>query len=86
MAMNIVNAKKGKITNVIKFARKDDGTPKAVDKLRVKLSAKAEGPNRIDLTFKYVAVKLTKFLFIPIHWTLYIRVPSPTISKFIIFF
>jgi len=86
MAMNIVDAKKGKITNVIRFAPKDDGTPKAVDELRVKLSAKAEGPNRIDLTFKYVAVKLTKLLFIPIRWTLYIPVPSPMISKFIIFF
>ena len=59
-ARNIVDTRKGKITNVIKFAPtidKDGNTkPKAVDELRVKLAANAEGPNRINLIFKYVAV------------------------------
>ena len=83
-AMNIVDAKRERITNVIKFAPKEDGTPKAVDELRVKLSAKSEGPNRIDLVFKYVAVKFTKLFFLPLRWTLYIPVPSPTVAKFIV--
>ncbi len=85
-AMNIVDARKERITNVIEFATKEDGTPKAVSELRVKLKATAEGPNRINLVFKYVAVKCNKLFFLPIKWTLYIPVPSPTISKFVIFF
>lgn len=87
-AGNIVDAPKGRITNVIKFAPSvnEDGveTPKAVDELRVKVSATAEGPNRVNLVFKYVAVKFTKFFFVPIRWTLYIPVPGPTIGKIVI--
>ncbi len=87
-AGNIVDARRGKITNVIKFAPNVDEegneTPKAVDELRVKLSATAEGPNRVNLVFKYVAVKFTKFFFLPLRWTLYIPVPGPTIGKIVI--
>ena len=87
-AGNIVDARKGKITNVIKFAPsiddKGNETPKAVDELRVKLAATAEGANRVNLVFKYVAVKFTKFFFLPIRWTLYIPVPGPTIGKIVI--
>ena len=50
-AGNIVDAKAGKITNVITFlpGANDEGRPKrkAVDQLRVKLSATAEGDNRV---------------------------------------
>jgi hypothetical protein len=88
-ASNIVDARAGKITNVIKFAPNVDEetgieTPKAVSELRVKLSATPEGPNRVNLVFKYVAVKFTKFFFLPIRWTLYIPVPGPTLGKFVI--
>ncbi len=87
-AGNIVDAKKGRITNVIKFAPAvdDEGNekPKAVDELRVKLAVNAEGPNRVNLVFKYVAVKFTKFFFLPLRWTLYIPVPGPTIGKLVI--
>lgn len=87
-AGNIVDARKGKITNVIKFAPAvdDEGneTPKLVNELRVKLAATAEGSNRVNLVFKYVAVKFTKFFFLPIRWTLYIPVPGPTIGKIVI--
>lgn len=83
-AMNIVDAGREQITNVIKFATREDGKAKTVEELRVKLSAKAEGPNRINLVFKYVAVKCTKLFFLPIRWTLYIPVPAPFISKFVV--
>lgn len=87
-AGNIVDAKAGKMTNVIKFAPSVDEngkeTPKAVDELRVKLSVTAEGPNRVDLVFKYVAVKFTKFLFLKFRWTLYIPVPGPTFGKIVV--
>ena len=83
-AMNIVDTGRERMTNIIKFAPKDDGKPKAVEELRVKLVARAEGPNRVDLVFKYVAVKCTKLFFFPLRWTLYIPVPGPTIGKFVI--
>jgi len=100
-AGNIVDARAGKMTNVIKFAPvtttetvTDDETgesvevttvkPKAVDELRVKLTCSAEGPNRVNLVFKYVAVKFTRFFFLPVRWTLYIPVPAPTINKIVI--
>ena len=98
-AGNIVDARAGKITNVIRFAPVTTTTtttgeasetiitttkPKAVDELRVKLAATAEGPNRINLVFKYVAVKFTRFFFLPVRWTLYIPVPGPTIGKIVI--
>jgi len=88
-ASNIVDACAGIMTNVIKFAPNVDEktgieTPKAVSELRVKLSVTPEGPNRVNLVFKYVAVKFTKFFFLPIRWTLYIPVPGPTIGNFVI--
>jgi hypothetical protein len=87
-AGNIVDARAGKITNVIRFAPNVDAdgkeTPKTVNELRVRLAVNAEGPNRVNLVFKYVAVKFTKFFFLPIKWTLYIPVPGPTIGKIVI--
>lgn len=81
---NIVDAKKGKITNVIQFVS-EDGASKAVEELRVRLKATAEGPNRVNLVFKYVAVRYTRFFFLPLKWTLYIPVPAPTIGKIVVF-
>eukprot|EP00546_Thalassionema_frauenfeldii_P012920 CAMPEP_0178917496 /NCGR_PEP_ID=MMETSP0786-20121207/13279_1 /TAXON_ID=186022 /ORGANISM="Thalassionema frauenfeldii, Strain CCMP 1798" /LENGTH=258 /DNA_ID=CAMNT_0020591053 /DNA_START=218 /DNA_END=994 /DNA_ORIENTATION=- len=83
-AMNIVDAGRERITNVIKFALGEDGKPKAVEELRVKLAATAEGPNRVNLIFKYVAVKCTKLFFFPLRWTLYIPVPAPFIGKIVV--
>jgi len=97
-ASNIVDAKNGKITNVIKFApstgtatsdsnSNSDPTEvkvKLVDELRVRLSATAEGPNTVAIVFRYVAVKFTRFFFLPLRWTLYIPVPAPTIGKIVI--
>lgn len=87
-AGNIVEARRGKMTNVIKFAPSTDKDgnpkPKAVDELRVRLAATAEGPNRVSIVFRYVAVKFTKFFFLPLRWTLYIPVPAPVIGKIVI--
>ena len=87
-AGNIVDAKNGRMTNVIKFApavdEEGNEKQKAVGELRVKLAVNAEGPNRVNLVFKYVAVKFTKFFFLPLRWTLYIPVPGQTIGKLVI--
>mmetsp|Transcript_19975 Transcript_19975/g.40895 ORF Transcript_19975/g.40895 Transcript_19975/m.40895 type:complete len:346 (-) Transcript_19975:99-1136(-) len=85
---NIVDARRGKMTNVIEFApavdEEGNETPKAVNELRVSLKATAEGPNRVDLVFKYIAVKFTRFFFLPIRWTLYLPIPGPLIGKTLI--
>ena len=88
-AGNIVDARAGKMTNVIKFAPNVDEetgeeTPKAVDELRVKLACTPEGDNRVNLVFKYVAVKFTRFFFLKFRWTLYIPVPGPTVANIVI--
>ena len=56
---NVVDARKGRITNVIQFT---DPESKA-DKLRVRLTAKAVGARRLELTFRWVCVTFKKRLF-----------------------
>ena len=56
---NVVDARKGRITNVIKFT---DPESKA-DALRVRLTAKAVGARRLELTFRWVCVTFKKRLF-----------------------
>ena len=55
----MVDARKGRITNVIQFT---DPESKA-DKLRVRLTAKAVGARRLELTFRWVCVTFKKRLF-----------------------
>jgi len=56
---NVVDAKRGRITNVIKFL---DPESKA-NALRVSLTARAVGPQRLELTFRSVKVTFRKRLF-----------------------
>eukprot|EP00536_Pseudo-nitzschia_multiseries_P004515 jgi/Psemu1/302638/fgenesh1_kg.75_\ len=81
-ASNIVDARRGRITNVIKFAPSDP--PRLVDELRVRLSATAENSKTVAIVFRYVAVKFTRLFFVPLRWTLYIPVPAPLIGKIVI--
>ena len=85
-AQNIVDASKGRITNVIDFAAKGDGSDPVLKQLQVVIKAVADGPKRVDLTFQYVKAVLTKFFFLPIRWTLYIPVPAQFITRCIVLF
>uniref|UniRef100_A0A7S2S6S8 Plastid lipid-associated protein/fibrillin conserved domain-containing protein n=1 Tax=Rhizochromulina marina TaxID=1034831 RepID=A0A7S2S6S8_9STRA len=89
MAMNVVNAVKGEITNIINFTPGEDGRPRALEQLRVKIKATALSDKRIGLVFRYAKARLTKFLFLPLFGrriTLTIPVPAPLISRIIFFF
>lgn len=85
-AQNVVDASKGRITNVIDFATKEDGTEPVLKQLNVVIQAVAAGPRRVELTFRYAKAVLTKFFFIPVRWSLYIPVPAAFITRCIVLF
>lgn len=82
---NIVNGKKGTITNVIDFETKEDGTEPVLKQLNVVIKAIPVSPKRVELQFKYAKAVLTKFLFFKLRWSLYIPVPGPFITRCIVF-
>jgi len=82
---NIVNGKKGTITNVIDFEAKEDGTEPVLKQLNVIIKAIAVSPQRVELEFKYAKAVLTKFFFWKRRWSLYIPVPGPFITRCIVF-
>jgi len=84
-AQNIVDAKVGKITNVIDFLPVD-GKPRALEQLRVVIKATALNAQRVGLQFRYAQAKFTRFSCFPIRWSLYIPVPGPFITRMIVFF
>lgn len=78
-AQNIVNAQKGRITNVIDFEPDKDGKEPALKQLNVIIQAKPLNDKRVELNFKYAKVVLTKFFFFPLFGkklSLYIPVPA----------
>jgi hypothetical protein len=83
-ASNIIDAVRGRITNIIEFAPTNDGKPRTVDQLKVQLKATAESSTRISFRFKYVKVRLSRlfgiFLFGK-HLTLTIPVPGPFLTR-----
>jgi len=83
-AQNVVDAARGRITNVIDFAMKDGKEP-LLKQLNVVIKVVAESSTRVDLTFRYVRAVLTKFFFIPVRWSLYIPVPGPFITRCLFF-
>jgi hypothetical protein len=83
---NIVNATKGRITNVIDFVTKEDGTEPLLKQLKVVIQATAVSPKRVELQFRYAQAVFTKFLFFKVRWSLYIPVPGPFITRCIVFF
>jgi len=83
-AQNVVDAARGRITNIVDFAMKDGKDP-VLKQLNVVIKAVAESSTRVDLTFRYVKAVLTKFLFIPVRWTLYVPVPGPFITRCLFF-
>lgn len=83
-AQNIVDGKKGTITNVIDFETKEDGTEPVLKQLNVVIKATAVSPKRVALQFKYAKAVLTKFFFFKVRWSLYIPVPGPFITRCIV--
>jgi hypothetical protein len=83
---NIVNGKKGTITNVIDFETKEDGTEPVLKQLNVVIKALPVSAKRVELQFKYAKAVLTKFFFWKVRWSLYIPVPGPFITRCIVFF
>lgn len=84
-AKNVVDAAKGRITNVIDFAS-TNGTEPVLKQLNVVIGAKAAGKSRVELRFRYARAVLTKFLWWKKQWSLYIPVPAPFITRLIVFF
>jgi len=83
---NIVDAPRGKITNVIDFLPKDDGRKPVLEQLNVIIKANALSEKRVELNFRYAKAVLTKFFFFPVKWNLYIPVPATFITRIIVLF
>ena len=84
-AQNIVNAATGRITNVIQFLPNNNNQkPPALRELNVVIAAKRLQDNRIGLTFKYAKAIFNRFLFWNIKWKLYIPVPAPFLTRWIV--
>lgn len=84
---NIVDAKKGRITNVIDFLpppRSD--RPKLLQQLNVVIKAKALNEKRVELQFKYAKAVFSRFFGLPIKWNLWVPVPATFITRLIVFF
>ena len=87
-AQNIVDGSRGRITNVIDFVTREDGTEPALKQLNVVIKASAVNQTRVELQFKYAKAVLTKFFFFPLfgrRLNLYIPVPGPFITRCIVF-
>lgn len=70
-AKNVVDASRGRITNVIDFASQN-GTEPVLKQLNVVIAASADGPARVALRFRYAKAVLTKFFGFKRQWSLYI--------------
>ena len=83
---NVVNAKKGRITNVIDFLPpREGGKLPLLRQLNVVIKAIPLSEKRVELQFKYARAVFSRFFFIPIRWSLYIPVPGPFITRIIVF-
>jgi hypothetical protein len=89
-AKNVVDASRGRITNVIDFASSRGGENGTVveepvlKQLNVVIGARAVGKSRVELRFRYVRAVLTKFFGWKKRWSLYIPVPAPLITRAIV--
>jgi hypothetical protein len=86
---NVVDATKGKITNVIDFHQENSNATAEeplVKQLNVVIAAKAASKSRVGLEFKYAKVVLSRIFGWKRQWNLYIPVPAPFITRLIVFF
>lgn len=82
---NVVNAKKGTITNVVDFPSKEDGSDPVLKSLNVIIKATPTSSDRVELQFKYAKATLTKLLWFKFRWTLFIPVPPPFLVRALVF-
>lgn len=85
----VVDARKGKITNSISFlgsGKNDTTNPPLVEELNVVIRAKAESNARVSLVFRYAKVIFSRFLFWRVRWPLYIPVPATFITRLLVLF
>ena len=83
-ASNIVDAVKGKITNIIDFLPRSDGRSRSLEQLKVRLIAEAESPTRIGLRFKYITAKIARIFGLPLFGkriSIVFPVPGPFITR-----
>ena len=80
---NIVDGQRGRITNVIDFLPKEDGSAPPLKQLNVVIKAKAESEKRVGLVFKYAKAVFNKKLF-GRNLALYIPVPAPFLTRLIV--
>jgi hypothetical protein len=80
---NIVNAKRVRITNVIDFEPKADGSSPPLKQLNVVIKAKAESEKRVGLVFKYAKPVFNRKIF-GRNIVLYIPVPAPFLTRLIV--
>jgi hypothetical protein len=89
---NVVDASRGRITNVIEFqgiSAEDNATSHEeplVKQLNVVIAAKPAGKSRVELQFKYAKIVLSRFFGWKRQWNLYIPVPAPFLTRLIVFF
>lgn len=83
---NVVDAARGRITNVIDFATSQDGTEPLLKQLNVVIAASAAGKSRVELRFRYARAVFTRFFRWRRRWSLYIPVPAPFITRLIVIF
>ena len=80
---NVVDGRRGRITNVIDFLPKEDGSAPPLKQLNVVIKAKAESEKRVGLVFKYAKVVFNKKLF-GRNLALYIPVPAPFLTRLMV--
>jgi len=86
---NTVDAAAGRVWNCIDFLPGQDGSSPVLEQLRVKLSAKAVSRTRVELVFRLVKARVTKFFFLPLfgrRLTLTLPVPGPFLTRILFFF
>lgn len=89
-ARNVVDAKRGRITNVVDFRPLrdgDDGTERSplLEQLNVVIGASAVGKSRVELRFRYAKVVFSRLFGWRRRFSLYIPVPAPFITRVIVF-
>ncbi|KAH8073681.1 PAP fibrillin [Aureococcus anophagefferens] len=78
---NVVEARRGKITNIIAF----ESPASKVETLKVRLSAKPVGGARLELNFRYVKVTFRKRL-LGLFKSIFIPVPAAFITRVLFLF
>lgn len=83
---NEVDATSGRTTNIIEF-KTSGAEPPPLESLKVRLSAKAVSPSRIELIFRRVRARLNVQLFgLRFGLTLILPVPGPFLTRLLFLF